>query len=230
MAMSIIRWAIGCMAGVLVLILALPVACAEDMTIYAAGALKKALPDLLDAFERETGIHFTMRFGPSGLLHREIETGAVPDVFASAIATHTEALQRAHIMRHSHIFARNRLCVTARAGVPLDVPSAGHLDSTGRRIGRLHLGSLQEGGGRASWCVSGPRCQSAEIGRRRTQPDQAAERGRSSWRAWPGGPVYQLLHECRGNVEGPAGEHFEGTAAGSHGFYRIGNRGERQVG
>lgn len=92
---------------------------AEDMTIYSAGTLRKALPELLEAFEAETGIHSTPLFGPSGLLRREVERGHVPDVFASAIAAHLEALQRAGIMKNSLIFARNTLCVIARPGIPL---------------------------------------------------------------------------------------------------------------
>ncbi|WHZ22513.1 MAG: hypothetical protein OJF47_001625 [Nitrospira sp.] len=57
MVISMMRWAIGGMAGLMVLMQALPIAYAEDLTVYSAGILKKALPDLLDEFERETGIH-----------------------------------------------------------------------------------------------------------------------------------------------------------------------------
>lgn len=92
---------------------------AQDLTIYSAGTLRKALPELLETFETETGIHFTPLFGPSGLLRREIEQGHVPDVFVSASAVHTEALEQAGIMKDSRIFAHNTLCVVARAGIVL---------------------------------------------------------------------------------------------------------------
>lgn len=108
-----------CLIGMLLPDIACTPALAEDMTIYSAGTLRKALPELLEAFEVETGIHSTPLFGPSGLLRREIERGHVPDVFASAIAAHPEALQRAGIMKNSQIFARNTLCVIARPGIPL---------------------------------------------------------------------------------------------------------------
>jgi ABC-type molybdate transport system substrate-binding protein len=57
---------------------------AGDIQLYAAGSLRAALTDIAQAFAAKTGHQVQGKFGPSGLLEKEIADGAQADVFASA--------------------------------------------------------------------------------------------------------------------------------------------------
>jgi len=95
---------------------------ADTVTLYAAGSLKGALTDVAKAYETKSGHKVAMKFGPSGLLRKEIADGAKADVFASANMEHPQALRDDGTSGPVVRFARNKLCALAKPG--LDVTSA----------------------------------------------------------------------------------------------------------
>ncbi len=101
-------------------------ALADTVQLYAAGSLKSALIDVAKAYEASTGNKVEMKFGPSGLLKKEITEGAKADVFASANMEHPQALYDEKKSGPVSRFARNKLCALVKSG--LGVTSANLLD------------------------------------------------------------------------------------------------------
>lgn len=90
---------------------------ADTVTLYAAGSLKGALSDVAKAYEKSSGNTVKTKFGPSGLLRKEIAGGAKADVFASANMTHPQALHAAGKSAPVRQFARNKLCALVKPGL-----------------------------------------------------------------------------------------------------------------
>jgi molybdenum ABC transporter molybdate-binding protein len=101
-------------------------AAAETVRLYAAGSLKSALTDMAKAYEASTGNKVEIKYGPSGLLKKEIAEGAKADVFASANMEHPQALFAEKKSGPVSHFARNRVCGLVKPG--LSVTSASLLD------------------------------------------------------------------------------------------------------
>lgn len=97
-------------------------ACADTVTLFAAGSLKGALSDVAKAYEAKSGHKIAMKFGPSGLLKKEIADGAKADVFASANMQHPQALFEDGTGGPVVRFARNKLCALVKPG--LDITGA----------------------------------------------------------------------------------------------------------
>ncbi len=87
---------------------------AEAPTLYAAGSLKAALGDVVARYQSETGASVATKFGPSGLLRKEIEGGADANLFASANLAHPDKLAANGWGRSVVLFARNKLCAIAQ--------------------------------------------------------------------------------------------------------------------
>lgn len=103
---------------------------AETLSLYAAGSLKAALTEAVDAFESDNRgkVRVEITFGASGLLRERIEKGEQAHVFASADTGHPRRLAaQGRAAGPLRIFARNRLCALARGG--LAVTSEGLLDA-----------------------------------------------------------------------------------------------------
>jgi len=98
----------------------------DTVQLYAAGSLKGALTEISKAYEVSTGNKVEMKYGPSGLLKKEIADGAKADVFASANMEHPQALFAEKKSGPVSRFARNRLCALVKPG--LNVTSANLLD------------------------------------------------------------------------------------------------------
>lgn len=82
--------------------------------IVAAGSLRTAMDEIVQAYQAQGGVAFAAKYGPSGKLRQEIEAGAKVDVFASASSEHTQALAQQKLLGPSQIFTHNDLCVVAR--------------------------------------------------------------------------------------------------------------------
>jgi molybdate transport system substrate-binding protein len=95
---------------------------AATVTLYAAGSLKGALTDVAKAYEAKSGNKVATKFGPSGLLKKEIADGAKADLFASANMEHPQALFDDGTSGPVVRFARNKLCALVKPG--FDVTSA----------------------------------------------------------------------------------------------------------
>ncbi len=100
-------------------------AAAETISLYAAGSLKAALTAVASAFEATSSNKVQAKYGPSGLLRKEIADGAPAHVFASANMEHPQSLADANKSGPVTMFARNKLCALVRPG--LTVHSAGLL-------------------------------------------------------------------------------------------------------
>jgi molybdenum ABC transporter molybdate-binding protein len=95
-------------------------AAADTVLLYAAGSLKAALTDVGKAFEKASGNKVEGKFGPSGLLRKEIADGAPAHVFASANMEHPQSLHAAGKSGAVTMFARNKLCALVRPGLKVD--------------------------------------------------------------------------------------------------------------
>jgi len=104
-------------ALVVIFLLPLGQASAEQLTLYAAGSLKTALGEVATAYEKTYQTKVTTKFGPSGLLRKAIEGGETPDVFASANMAHPEKLAANGWGSPVTLFTRNQLCAVAQAEV-----------------------------------------------------------------------------------------------------------------
>ncbi len=92
----------------------------QSVNLYAAGSLKAALTEAARTFEKASGgrARVEATFGPSGLLRERIEAGAPAHVFASADTDHPKRLaDQGRAAGPPSVFARNRLCALARAGL-----------------------------------------------------------------------------------------------------------------
>ncbi|NEI73964.1 molybdate ABC transporter substrate-binding protein [Rhizobium lusitanum] len=87
--------------------------------VLSAGSLRHAFPALIGAFGQESGIAISLTLGPAGLLRERIEAGAGFDLFASANMAHPRRLASLGLAEDAICFARNRLCVLARADLDL---------------------------------------------------------------------------------------------------------------
>ncbi len=99
------------LAGLLAL--AMTVAQAQTLEVFAAGSLRAAMGELAEAFAQQGGMRPRLSFGASGLLKDRIVAGERADLFASANMAHPQALVDAGRAGAVRVFARNRLCALA---------------------------------------------------------------------------------------------------------------------
>jgi molybdate transport system substrate-binding protein len=64
-----------------------------EILVSAAMSLKDACEEMGSVFEQQTGVRVRLNLGASGLLQRQIETGAPVDIFASASEKQMDNLQ-----------------------------------------------------------------------------------------------------------------------------------------
>jgi molybdate transport system substrate-binding protein len=67
---------------------------AADLHVFAAASLTDAMREIAVNFENQTGTHVSLNLGASSLLERQIEAGALADVFFSADDAKMEELAR----------------------------------------------------------------------------------------------------------------------------------------
>lgn len=115
---------------------------AEDREILVAAAisLKDALSEIGPLYERQTGTRVRFSLGASGLLQRQIESGAPIDVFASAGEKQMDQLQaKGLIFRETRrTIARNALALV----VPVDSTAIRRFEDLAQlSMGRLAIGN-----------------------------------------------------------------------------------------
>jgi molybdate transport system substrate-binding protein len=93
------------------------VAATETISLYAAGSLRDALTEISKTYEAKSGHKVAMKFGPSGLLKKEIADGGKADIFASANMEHPEELFTDGTGGPVVRFARNKMCALAKPGL-----------------------------------------------------------------------------------------------------------------
>jgi len=89
-------------------------ALSKPLIVLAAGSLRNAFVDIIDAFERQAGSRVQVEHGPAGLLREKIELGAPFDVFASANMAHPQRLRGLGLAGPVKRFASNGLCLISR--------------------------------------------------------------------------------------------------------------------
>jgi molybdate transport system substrate-binding protein len=85
--------------------------------LFAAGSLKAAMTDVVQAYKASGGTAVDATYGPSGLLRERIEKGEPADVFASADMANPQALARTGRAGMPVVFTRNRMCALAEPGI-----------------------------------------------------------------------------------------------------------------
>ncbi len=91
----------------------------STIQVLSAGSMRNAFPAIIKDFTEATGIAVSLSLGPAGLLRERIEAGESFDLFASASMAHPLRLAADGVIEEAICFARNRLCVIARADLGL---------------------------------------------------------------------------------------------------------------
>ena len=87
---------------------------AEDLVVFHAGSLTKAMGEIAQAFTAETGLTVALVGAGSGSLRQRIEKGEKPDLFASADLENPRALAAKDLAQAPTLFARNVQVLLAR--------------------------------------------------------------------------------------------------------------------
>jgi molybdate transport system substrate-binding protein len=101
----------------------------REIIVSAAISLKNAFEELGSLYEKQTGVRVRFNLGASGLLQRQIETGAPVDVFASAGERQMDELQAGGLIlaETRRNFARNALVLIIPEGAQLPIRSCADL-------------------------------------------------------------------------------------------------------
>jgi molybdate transport system substrate-binding protein len=93
------------------------------LSIAAASDLRTVFPELVDGFERETGLKATVTFGSSGNFFAQIQNGAPFDVFFSADIDYPRLLATSGHADASTLYeyATGRIVLWTRKGSGIDV-------------------------------------------------------------------------------------------------------------
>jgi molybdate transport system substrate-binding protein len=116
--------------GLLLLIVLLIVgslASAQEITVAAAADMSAALPDLVAAYTKKTGLAVKLSFGASGNLTNQIRNGAPFDVFFSADEQYPQQLiaERLASKNTLYRYAVGRLVLWVPNDSPLDLSKLG---------------------------------------------------------------------------------------------------------
>jgi molybdate transport system substrate-binding protein len=112
-----------------------------EILVSAAISLKKAFEEIASVYEKQTGIRARFNLGGSGLLQKQIETGAPVDVFAGAGEKQMDDLQRQGLIFPGtrHNFAGNTLVLIAPTRSRISIRS--FADLAHPEVGRISIGS-----------------------------------------------------------------------------------------
>lgn len=112
-----------------------------EILVSAAVSLKNAFEEMGGLYKKRTGVRVRFNLAASGLLQKQIETGAPVDVFASAGASQMDALQAQGLIlaETRHNFARNALVLIVPAQSKLPVHSFGDLARA--EVNRVAIGN-----------------------------------------------------------------------------------------
>ena len=115
-----------------------PNASERPLTIFAASSLTEAFNELTADFaNRSARAKPSVSFAGSQVLRLQLAEGAAADVFASADASHIEALVASGRMHDAHVFAENELVVIVPRSNPASIKRFADLP----RASRIVVGS-----------------------------------------------------------------------------------------
>jgi molybdate transport system substrate-binding protein len=107
-----------------------------NVLVAASANLDRAIPQLMEAFEAETGVQAVVSLGSTSNLTQQIENGAPFDVFLSADASHIDGLIASRIANAEsrRVYARGRLVLWTVADSPLEITGPDVLLAPGVRF------------------------------------------------------------------------------------------------
>jgi molybdate transport system substrate-binding protein len=105
--------------GAAVITMALP-ACAAEINVVAAGAVRGIIRGMIDDYSKETGLKFNFTVGPTGQLRDALSSGKPVDLVIVAAPLLAELEKAGKITAGSRIdLGRVGMAVVVRAGTPL---------------------------------------------------------------------------------------------------------------
>ena len=140
-----------------------------------------------------------MKFGPSGLLKKEIADGGKADVFASANMEHPEELADDGTGGPVVRFARNKMCALVKPG--LDVTSDTLLARMLDAKVKLGTSTPRADPPATTRCRFSPRPRRSSPARRTAGEESAATDRRPGQRRAAGGPLAYGWHMAEGRAE-----------------------------
>jgi molybdate transport system substrate-binding protein len=114
-----LRFAVAALLAAAFCFTGFPVAAAQQarattIRVAAAADLQPVLPDLLDEFEKQSGTHVEVSYGPSGTLTTQILNGAPFDLFLSADMSYPTRVAAAGLSNAPTAYAKGSLVLWAR--------------------------------------------------------------------------------------------------------------------
>ncbi len=125
--------------ALLLLATSLLVAQAPPLRVAAAADLQYALPELTQAFAKETGIQVVFTIGSSGNFYAQIENGAPFDVFLSADEEYPQRLLADGKLQALTPYGVGRLMLWAPPASPLDLAQLQMKALTDPRVQKIAL-------------------------------------------------------------------------------------------
>lgn len=99
MPTTVLRCTAGVLAAAFAALAPTPGATAEPPSIAVAASLRHAMPDIVAAFERDTGLRVRTSYAASGKLTRQAQRGAPFELFLAADAAYPQRLVAAGLTR-----------------------------------------------------------------------------------------------------------------------------------
>ncbi len=121
--------------------LCIPQPSTNEILVSAAVSLKNAFEEIGVMYEKRSGVKVRLNLGASGLLQKQIESGAPVDVFASAGEQQMDELQKRGLILSEtrRNFARNALVLVVRPQSKLSIHSFADLGR--REVERIAIGN-----------------------------------------------------------------------------------------
>jgi molybdate transport system substrate-binding protein len=141
------------------LALAAAPACAAELNVISAGAVRHVISGMIDDYARQTGVKFNFTVGPTGLLRRVIAAGEPGDLIIASGGLMAELEKTGKMLPGSRTdLGRVGLGLVVRAGAPapdistaeafkralLDARSIAYTDPAAGGVSYLHLMRLAE--------------------------------------------------------------------------------------
>ncbi len=125
------------------------------LNISAAASLKDALESLEPDYEAENGVDLVYNFAASGVLQKQIESGAAADVFMSAAPKQMNALVDGGFVSNesTRTFASNDIVIAVPKGNPAAITGPGDL-AKAKRLATGNPESAPHGTWSKGWLVS----------------------------------------------------------------------------
>jgi molybdate transport system substrate-binding protein len=119
------------LAILVVAMLVMASARAEQLTVLAASSLTDAMKEIAPLYQKETGNEMRLSFGASSMLERQIEEGAPADVFLSADELKMDTLEKAGLLVPGtrRTLLSNTLVIVVPSDSQLQIHSAADLAS-----------------------------------------------------------------------------------------------------